>query len=140
MSVSDDDPRPRYIQIADALRKQITSGVFEPGQRLTTARDLAHEYGVSVVTAQKAVELLKNEGFLETVGGRGIFVASETTDEREEPASGEYLRIMEHIGQLRTAVQEQLSRIDKRLSDLESVIRSTESTPPPSSSDDPPPK
>ncbi|MFD6184394.1 GntR family transcriptional regulator [Streptomyces goshikiensis] len=69
-----DDPRPPYVQTADALRKQIQDGRLAPGAKLPSARDLQAQYGIANSTAQNALRVLKEEGLIYSVQGRGVFV------------------------------------------------------------------
>ncbi|MGP3634102.1 GntR family transcriptional regulator [Streptomyces sp. 24-1644] len=69
-----DDPRPPYVQTADALRKQIQNGRLAPGAKLPSARDLQSQYGIANSTAQNALRVLKEEGLIYSVQGRGVFV------------------------------------------------------------------
>ncbi|MFJ3122560.1 GntR family transcriptional regulator [Streptomyces sp. NPDC086993] len=69
-----DDPRPPYVRTADALRKQIQDGRLAPGAKLPSARDLQAQYGIANSTAQNALRVLKEEGLIYSVQGRGVFV------------------------------------------------------------------
>ncbi|WP_073780868.1 GntR family transcriptional regulator [Streptomyces sp. MJM1172] len=69
-----DDPRPPYVQTADALRKQIQDGHLPPGAKLPSARELQEQFGIANSTAQNALRLLKDEGLIYSVQGRGVFV------------------------------------------------------------------
>jgi DNA-binding transcriptional regulator YhcF (GntR family) len=69
-----DDPRPPYVRTADALRKQIQDGQLAPGAKLPSARDLQAQYGIANSTAQNALRVLKEEGLIYSVQGRGVFV------------------------------------------------------------------
>ncbi|MGH3097916.1 MAG: GntR family transcriptional regulator [Streptosporangiales bacterium] len=62
--------------LAATIREQITSQLLEPGTRLPTTRDLASQHGVSVTSAVRAVELLREEGLVVTTHGRGSYVAT----------------------------------------------------------------
>jgi GntR family transcriptional regulator len=66
--------RPVYKQVADLLRAAIVSGELAPGARLPSEQELIDEYGVGRSTARQAVTLLRNEGLIEVVHGRGSFV------------------------------------------------------------------
>jgi GntR family transcriptional regulator len=72
MIISEDDPRPAYVQLAAILRARIASG--EITARLPSERDLHQEFGVAPMTARKAVRLLADEGLVVTVTGRGTYV------------------------------------------------------------------
>ena len=63
-----------FRQVADHLRNLIQTGDLPPGSRLPAARDLAEEQGVALTTAVRAVELLRSEGLVDTVHGRGSYV------------------------------------------------------------------
>ncbi|WP_433188714.1 GntR family transcriptional regulator [Actinoallomurus sp. CA-150999] len=68
------DPRSPSRQIADDLRNDIHSGALEPGARLPSERELVERYGTSAQTARQAVSLLKTEGLVVGMPGRGVFV------------------------------------------------------------------
>lgn len=70
-----DDPRPPYLQTADALRKLIKDGTLEPGNKLPSARELQEQYGIANSTAQNALRVLKDAGLIYSVQGRGVFVS-----------------------------------------------------------------
>jgi DNA-binding GntR family transcriptional regulator len=70
------DPRT-YIQIAAAIRGQITSGHLQPGKPIPSITVLAREYGTSRGTAGKAVRLIEREGMIFRVPGLGYHVSSE---------------------------------------------------------------
>ncbi len=69
---------PVYIQLADLLRKRILSGKLGPRQPLPSNKALVQEYGVARGTAERAVAVLRNEGLVRTVPGKGVFVVPES--------------------------------------------------------------
>lgn len=68
-------PRLVYVQVADLIAARIASGELAPGSRLPAERDLAAEYGVAYDTIRRAAAVLRERGLIETVHGRGTFVA-----------------------------------------------------------------
>jgi len=76
MTVDPDSATPLYRQVAALLRARIESG--EITSRLPSLRTIAQEYGVSHITAEKAVQLLRDAGEVVTVVGRGTFVSRES--------------------------------------------------------------
>jgi DNA-binding FadR family transcriptional regulator len=58
-------------QIVSDLRKDIFTGVYQPGQKLPIERELAEQFGTSLGTLKKAIQILSQEGWIETVQGRG---------------------------------------------------------------------
>lgn len=120
MSVKDNDPRPPYTQVADDLRSLIERGNFTAGQRIPSGRQLAKKYGVALLTVQRAVDLLKGEGFLVSHPPRGVFVADPASAGVErETHSPEYTAIMSHLEALQTAFRERQDDVDRRLTALE---------------------
>lgn len=68
------NPTPLYVQLADILRAMIKSGELEPRTPLPSESYLQQEQGVSRGTVRMAVGILRDEGLVVTIGGRGTFV------------------------------------------------------------------
>src|SRR5262245_36034582 len=51
--------RALYLQVWDALAERITSGAWKPGTAVPNESDLAREFGVSLGTMRKALELME---------------------------------------------------------------------------------
>ena len=71
---------PRYQEIAQTLKERIHSGSLEPGHRLTNQRQLAREFGVTLMTFRQALSLLEREGLISRRHGRGTYVTTPTID------------------------------------------------------------
>lgn len=67
----------RYRTIADELRRQVENGDFAAGRLLPSESELSGQYGVSRVTVRKALELLRDEGLIDSRQGFGWFVAAD---------------------------------------------------------------
>ena len=65
----------RKSQLAEEIRSQIVSGQYDPGSRLPTRAELLEEYSASNSTVQQALDDLIRNGFVETRGRAGTFVA-----------------------------------------------------------------
>ena len=65
---------PVYRQLADQLRERILSGELLPRTPLPSAKTLAQEHGIAVGTVTRAVEVLRQEGLVRTIPGRGVWV------------------------------------------------------------------
>jgi GntR family transcriptional regulator len=76
---------PVYLQLADLLRKRIVSGKIGPRQPLPSNKALVQTYGVARGTAERAVAVLREEGLVRTVPGKGVFVVPEG----ERPSNGQ---------------------------------------------------
>ncbi|MGW3874354.1 GntR family transcriptional regulator [Streptomyces sp. NPDC005055] len=70
----EDDSRPPYVQVADYLRRQIQAGELGPGDKVPSSRELQERFGLASATIQNAFRLLKNEGLIYSVQGRGSFI------------------------------------------------------------------
>lgn len=75
--ISNASPEPIYEQIARQIKGEIIAGVLEEGAALPSIRGLAHDLQVSVITTKRAYDELEREGFLDSVGGKGTFVAAQ---------------------------------------------------------------
>ena len=76
MSIDREGPVPPYRQIADQLRARIADGTIPVGRRIPSLVELEQEYGVARDTLRKAVQVLRDEGLVETVTGMGVFVTA----------------------------------------------------------------
>lgn len=65
---------PAYRQIVDGLRAMLVGGVFRPGDKLPTVRQLAIDLAVHHNTVAQAYRLLADEGWLELKRHRGVTV------------------------------------------------------------------
>lgn len=66
--------RPIYKQLADIIRGDIRAGRLRPGQTLPSEGHLQQEYEVSLNSVRGALGILRSEGLLVTVRGRGTRV------------------------------------------------------------------
>lgn len=61
---------PLHRRIADALRTEITKGVFGPGSDLPSERALRERFNASRNTVRQAIQTLASEGLITTTPGR----------------------------------------------------------------------
>jgi GntR family transcriptional regulator len=78
--ISNASPDPIYEQIVQQVRAQILSGDLSEGDLLPSIRKLAKDLQISVITTKRAYEELEREGFINTVGGKGTFVAAQNPE------------------------------------------------------------
>jgi GntR family transcriptional regulator len=71
---------PVYQQLNELLHNLIRDGEFQPGQQFLTEREVGERFGVSRVTANKALSHLVVEGILEFRKGVGSFVREGVLD------------------------------------------------------------
>jgi GntR family transcriptional regulator len=68
--------QPKYLRIHADLRDRITTGRWAPGTALPAQRELADEFGVSIMTLRQALQLLTEDGLIDARHGSGTFVAA----------------------------------------------------------------
>ena len=73
--LSNSSDKPIYEQISSQVKAQILSGTLTAGAKLPSIRALASDLGVSVITTKRAYAELEEAGFIDTVQGKGSFVA-----------------------------------------------------------------
>lgn len=74
MQVDPSRDRPVYKQIADELRARIRSGEYAPGMRIPSEAQLVSDFGVARMTVRQGLAVLQQEGLVEVVRGKGMFV------------------------------------------------------------------
>lgn len=73
--ISNSSGKPIYEQITSQIKNLILSGVLMQGDPLPSMRLLARELRISVITTKRAYEDLERDGFIQTVTGKGSYVA-----------------------------------------------------------------
>ena len=96
--------QPIYSQLTQRLTEAIVSGIYAPGEKLPSVRELAVEAGVNPNTVQRALSELERDGLVFSQRTAGRFVTENENmivnaklriaDERV----GEFLRSMKTLG------------------------------------------
>lgn len=60
-------------KISSALRRDLSEGVFRPGDRLPSESALTREYSVSRTVVREAIAILRADGLVEARKGAGVF-------------------------------------------------------------------
>lgn len=68
---------PIYAQLVEQIKLAVVSGVFSPGERLASVRDMAAEAGVNPNTMQRALQELEREGIVYSQRTAGRFVTED---------------------------------------------------------------
>lgn len=86
------DRRRPNVQIAGSIRRAILNGELVPGEQLPSGAELARFFGVTRVTIGNAIRTLRDEGFVRTKTGSGVYVRDRVslpvTGEREDALAG----------------------------------------------------
>ena len=78
--ISNSSGKPIYEQITSQIKNMVISGQLREGDPLPSMRTLAKELRISVITTKRAYNDLEQEGFIETITGKGSFVAAKDTE------------------------------------------------------------
>ena len=111
-----DDTRPIYLQIEDLIKTNIIAGVYQPGQKLPSVRDLDAEASVNPNTMQKALTELERSGLVYTQRTSGRFITediSKMTELKEQLAREQiqlFLKNMEQLGLSRDDIRRLLEK------------------------------
>lgn len=100
--ISNASNAPIYEQIVRQLKDAILAGELAEGEQLPSIRALANSLRISAITTKRAYADLEAQGFIETVQGKGSFVAAK---------NGELLR------------EEQLKQIEQKLTEALALAR-----------------
>ena len=73
--ISNSNGKPIYEQITDQIKTAIVKGELKEGEQLPSIRALANSLRVSAITTKRAYADLEAAGLIETVQGKGTYVA-----------------------------------------------------------------
>ena len=99
-----DSDRPIYAQILERIQMQIVSGIYQPGDKLPSVRELAVQAGVNPNTMQKALSELERSGLIITqrTSGRNVTEDMDMIKETRRQLAGEqiqdFLKKMQELG------------------------------------------
>lgn len=72
-----DPNRPVYLQLIDEIKRRIISGIYKPGDRLPSVRELAGEAAVNPNTMQRALSNLEQSGLVHSERTSGRFITED---------------------------------------------------------------
>lgn len=103
--------RPMSAELADRLRREITDGGLQPGDRLPTETALVQSSGASRTVVREAIAALKAENLVETRHGSGSFVKEPDGSVHFSISSEELASLSDalHMLELRTAVEVEMA-------------------------------
>ena len=78
--IANSSPDAIYEQIVRQVKSQIIGGELAEGTPLPSIRRLAQDLQISVITTKRAYDELEKEGFIDSVAGKGTFVAAQNEE------------------------------------------------------------
>lgn len=99
-----DSDRPIFIQIIEKIQMDIISGVYNPGDKLPSVRELAAEASVNPNTMQKALSELERTGLVYSQRTSGRFITEdkkmidELKSELAKDIISQFLENMQNLG------------------------------------------
>ncbi len=113
--ISNSSNCPIYEQIKEQIKSKIVSNELKTGEVLPSIRSLAKDLRISVITTKNAYEELEREGYVETIPGKGTYIANKNRELIRE----EQLQKIENL--LDTAVSiAKISHISKQ--DMQNIL------------------
>lgn len=109
--------RPIYAQLVEKIELMVVSGLYPPGCKLPSVRDLAAEAAVNPNTMQRAMSQLENSGLLYSQRTSGRFVTKDTEKIEEvknnyaEEISKEFINRMYKLGFNKEQINTFLNRV-----------------------------
>lgn len=99
-----DSDRPIFLQIIEKIQLDIVSGIYQPGDKLPSVRELAQEASVNPNTMQKALSELERTGLVYSQRTSGRFITEDTSmiqrlkSELAKEIIDEFLLHMQRLG------------------------------------------
>ncbi len=131
-----------YEEVADFLKEQILSGVYQPGDRLPSLRELGEMMGVGQSTIREAISSLKTMGLVTIRQGGGTFVTPYQPEEllsafetiqpvsKQDIISLLEVRKIIEIGIVRLAAERRtkkdIAKIEEALNEMEQALHNGE--------------
>lgn len=67
---------PIYLQLVQGVKEAVAKGLLSAGDKMPSVRELAAKITINPNTIAKAYQEMEREGIIETLRGRGTFVAA----------------------------------------------------------------
>lgn len=102
--------KPIYEQIMEQMKFHVMRGYLQPGDAIPSVRKLALELKITPGTVSKAYQELERQEIIETIRGKGTFIAKEINVKADDNKLAEIKKI------LRTEIMElKMMGFDKKM-------------------------
>ena len=98
--ISNSSNKPIYEQITEQIKNKVVSNELKTGELLPSIRTLAKDLRISVITTKNAYDELEKEGFVETVPGKGTYVANKNVELIKEEQLAKIQDLLDTAAQL----------------------------------------
>lgn len=113
--------RPIYLQLMEEIQRRITAGLYLPGEKLPSVRDMASEAAVNPNTMQKALSELERDGLVysQRTSGRYITEDSDLINALKETLAKKQTEdFFQKMQQLGFSVPQTLSFVQQKAEEL----------------------
>jgi GntR family transcriptional regulator len=86
--MTDEFPLPKYARVVTELRRRIEEGVYRPGDMLPSESQLVREFGIGRTTIVRALQILKDDGWITREHGLGSYVKGRPAGEKNSTRLG----------------------------------------------------
>ena len=90
MSYDPDDHRALFQRVIDDITADIRAGRLKPGDRIPSAQQLVQAYGISTMTAQRALQDLRSRGITHGMPGKGTYVRPDAKMRLDHPTGQDF--------------------------------------------------
>lgn len=111
-----DSDRPIFIQIIEKIQMDIISGLYAPGDKLPSVRELAQEASVNPNTMQKALSELERTGLVYSQRTSGRYITEDKamiTDLKSKLAKDMVTQFLDNMQKLGIPEDEVISLISE---------------------------
>ena len=81
--MSDLNNKAVYVQLMENILDKIRKGEYRVGEKIMSERQMASAYGINRLTVRNAIKHLIQDGYLNSVHGKGTFVSTMPTDDKK---------------------------------------------------------
>ncbi|WFG44150.1 winged helix-turn-helix domain-containing protein [Pseudonocardia alni] len=111
--------RPKYLQVADELRRAIRAGSYPVGSELPSTSQLTRTYEVSTTVVRAAVRELRQEGVVQGQPGKAVYV---TAEPGETPDDADRSDLAVRLRELEDRTSTALAALEARVTELEGRV------------------
>ncbi len=129
MAIDKTKGEPLYDQLVEELKMMIEYRQFLPGDLLPSESEFCNRYDISRGSVRKALQILTNEGIIETFPGKGSIVAKPKLEYSADKIFGYFSHIAHRAGKTASGKTVELKRVETAPAYVYSHLNLEENTP-----------